>query len=125
MKAMKIDPEQERQRLQRQLLKNSEVRNFINEHEIMIQECFDRIFTELSKSKSDKVEKNGKRQARSLSNSNRFQIKEQYITFLHNLYGLENAINPSEPFHRSSTNPPLAHKFTNRSNHPKFTKELS
>jgi hypothetical protein len=46
-KTMNLDPAEEKNRLQRQLFNNQDLRTFFNQHELMIQQTFDKIFLDL------------------------------------------------------------------------------
>ena len=47
-KTMKLNPIEEKKKLQRQLLQNQELRSFVNQHEIMIHQTFEKIFLDLA-----------------------------------------------------------------------------
>jgi len=47
-KTMKLNPAEEKKRLHKQLFQNQELRSFVNQHEIMIHQTFEKIFLDLA-----------------------------------------------------------------------------
>jgi hypothetical protein len=45
---LRRNPIEEKKRLQRQLLQNQELRSFVNQHEMMIHQTFEKIFLDLA-----------------------------------------------------------------------------
>ena len=72
-KVMQLNPIQERIRLQKMLLHNDEMRTFMNDHEMMINDCFEKITEEVNQTKgdaNDSPSKNqGKKQQRKYGNT--------------------------------------------------------
>ena len=101
---MKMDIAQEKARLNKLLLKSEDLRNFVNSHEVMIQQTFDQIFADVrgNKRRAEQLAKAKQApDAAVLSKQNKSNkslgskkdsitnVKEAYLKWLMSLYDIE------------------------------------